>query len=179
MAGLGYSPVKTALTMLPATVGIVAGNGLGMPIAPRLGRRLPMIGLALLLAGAASMAVLVSGQGAELTPWHLAVPILLYGAGLGLGASSLMLITLTGAGTADAGTASGLVNTVVQLGMAAGPATVGTAFFGSLSAGGDYASATRTALLIGLALFAVALAACLLLPAPAAERADLSPAAGE
>jgi len=165
--GLGYSPVKTALTMLPATVGIVAGNGLGMPIAPRLGRRLPMIGLALLLAGAASMMVLVSVQGAGLTPWHLAAPILLYGAGLGLGASSLMLITLTGAGTDDAGTASGLVNTVVQLGMAAGPATVGTAFFGGLSAGGGYASATGTALLIGLVLFAVALAACFLLPGAA------------
>jgi EmrB/QacA subfamily drug resistance transporter len=164
--GLGYSPLKTALTMLPATVGIVAGNGIGMPMAPRLGRRLPMIGLTVLLAGTVTMIAVVTGYGAGLTPWQLLVPVLLYGAGLGLGASSLMLITLTGAGTADAGAASGVVNTVVQLGTAAGPATVGTAFFGVLAAEGDYVVAMRTSLLIGLGLFAVALLACFLLPRP-------------
>ncbi|WP_084965504.1 MFS transporter [Thermoactinospora rubra] len=181
--GLGYSPLKTALTMLPATVGIVAGNGVGMPMAAKLGRRLPMTGLALLLAGTASMIAVVTGYGTGLTPWQLAVPILLYGAGLGLGASSLMLITLTGADAADAGAASGVVNTVVQLGMAAGPATVGTAFFGRLAAGGDSAGAAQTSLLIGLALFAVALPACFLLPPPAppapAAAADTRVAGGE
>lgn len=40
---------------------------------------------------------------------------------------------------------------------------MGTAFFGSL-AGGDYVAATRTGLVVGLALFGVALAACLVLP---------------
>ncbi|GAA2210544.1 MFS transporter [Nonomuraea monospora] len=162
--GLGYSPLKAALTMLPATVGIVAGNGVGMPLVPRLGRRLPMAGLVLLLAGAVTMSFVVTHFGAGLTPWQLVVPVLLYGAGLGLGASSLMLITLAGAGAGDAGTASGTVNTVVQLGMAAGPATVGTAFFGRLAADGDFAAATRTSLLIGAVLFGVALLACFLLP---------------
>ncbi|GAB2484879.1 MFS transporter [Streptosporangium sandarakinum] len=165
--GLHYSPLKTALTMLPATVGIVAGNGIGMPMAPNLGRRLPMIGLTLLLAGTASMIAVVTRYGTDLTPWQMALPVLLYGAGLGLGASSLMLITLTGADAADAGAASGVVNTVVQLGMAAGPATVGTAFFSRLAADGDFAGATQISLLIGLALFAVALLACFLLPHPA------------
>ncbi len=165
--GLDYSPMKAALTMLPATVGIVAGNGIGMPMAPRLGRRLPMIGLTLLLVGTASMIAVVTWYGTGLTPWQLAVPVILYGAGLGLGASSLMLITLTGAGAADSGAASGVVNTVVQLGVAAGPATIGTAFFSSLTIDGDFAAAMRTSLLIGLALFAVALLACFLLPRPA------------
>jgi EmrB/QacA subfamily drug resistance transporter len=167
--GLHYSPLKTALTMLPATVGIVAGNGIGMPMAARLGRRLPMIGLTLLLAGTASMIAVVTRYGADLTPWQLAVPIVLYGAGLGLGASSLMLITITGAAEADAGAVSGVVNTVVQLGIAAGPATIGTAFFGRLAAHGDFVDATRTSLLIGVALFAVALLACFLLPRPAPQ----------
>ena len=165
--GLDYSPLKTALTMLPATVGIVAGNGIGMPMAPRLGRRLPMIGLTLLLAGTASMIAVVTQYGTDLAPWQLAVSVLLYGAGLGLGASSLMLLTLTGAGAADAGAASGVVNTVVQLGIAAGPATVGTAFFSRLAADGDFVDATQTSLLLGLALFAAALLACFLLPRPA------------
>jgi MFS family permease len=177
--GLGYSPLKTALTMLPATLGIVAGNGIGMPMAPKLGRRLPVIGLALLLAGAGAMIAVVTRYGTDLTPWQLAVPVILYGAGLGLGSSSLMLITLAGAGTADAGATSGVVNTVVQLGTAAGPATVGTAFFSRLAAGGDYVDATRTSLLIGVGLFALALAGCFLLPRPApVTQAALSTAGG-
>ncbi|NUU21836.1 MAG: MFS transporter, partial [Streptomycetaceae bacterium] len=163
-SGLGYSPLKTALTMVPATVGIVVGNGLGMPLAPRLGRRLPMIGLAVLLAGTAAMIAVLGRYGTGLSPWQLVVPIVLYGAGLGLGASSLMLITLTGAGAADAGAASGVVNTVVQLGMATGPATVGTVFFSRLSDGRDYTDATQLSLLIGASLFAAALLACFLLP---------------
>jgi MFS family permease len=162
--GLGYSPVKTALTMLPATMGIVAGNGLGMPLAPRLGRRLPMVGLALLLLGTATMAVVIALAGTGLTPWQLAVPVVMYGAGLGLGASSLMLITLSGAGPADAGAASGLVSTVVQLGLAAGPATIGSVFFSRLVADADFAGATEGSLLVGLILFAAALVACCLLP---------------
>ncbi|NIJ10404.1 EmrB/QacA subfamily drug resistance transporter [Saccharomonospora amisosensis] len=162
--GLGYSPLKTALAMLPATVGIVAGNGIGMPMAPRLGRGLPMFGLILLLAGTALLAAAVLRYGSELTPWQLALPVLLYGAGLGLGASSLMLIALGEAATSDAGAASGLLNTVVQLGMAAGPATVGTVFFDRLAVDGDFVVATRNSLFAGFGLFAVALLACLLLP---------------
>jgi EmrB/QacA subfamily drug resistance transporter len=161
--GLGYSPLKTALTMLPATIGIVAGNGIAMPMAAKLGRRLPMFGVTVLLAGAASMLFVVTQFGLELTPWHMVVPILLFGTGLGVGASSLMLITLSGAGAADTGAASGVVNTTIQLGMAAGPATIGTVFFGRLSSG--FVTATATSLIIGLAVFAVALLACFLLPA--------------
>ena len=101
--------------------------------------------------------------GPGLTPWQLLVPVILYGGGLGLGASSLMLITLNGAGTADTGAVSGVVNTVVQLGLAAGPATVGTAFFNGLAAGG-YVDAMRISMVVGLILFTAALLACLLLP---------------
>lgn len=167
--GLHYSPLKTALTMLPATLGVVAGNGIGMPMAPKLGRRLPMVGLALLLVGSATMAAVVTHFGTHLTPWELIVPVLLYGAGLGLGASSLMLVTIAGAGPADAGAVSGVINTVMQLGVAAGPATVGTVFFGRLAAHG-YVEAMRSSLLVGVALFAAALLACVLLPRPQAPQ---------
>lgn len=181
--GLHYSPLKTALTMLPATVGIVAGNGVGMPMAPKLGRRLPMAGLALLLVGAAGMAAAVTYYGAHLTPWELIVPVLCYGAGLGLGASSLMLITISGADPADAGAVSGVVNTVVQLGMAAGPATVGTIFFSRLAEHG-YVDAMRSSLSAALALFAVALVATWLLPrraghTPDAARTEIPAASGD
>jgi EmrB/QacA subfamily drug resistance transporter len=162
--GLHYSPLKTALTMLPATVGIVAGNGIGMPMAPRLGRTLTVAGLVALVAGTLSMIFVVTHFGMGLTPWHMVVPVVLYGAGLGLGASSLMFIVLSGADQADSGAVSGVVNTVVQLGVAAGPATVGTVFFSGLAADGDFVAATRTSLVVGLVLFVVALFACFALP---------------
>lgn len=171
--GLGYSPLKAALTMLPATVGIVAGNGLGMPLVAKLGRLVPMTGVVVLMAGTAA---LVAVTGPAVSPWHLVAPVVLFGAGLGLGSSSLMMITLGGVGTADTGAVSGVVNTVVQLGTAAGPATVGTAFFASLD-GGDYVTATRAGLLVGLALFGAALVACLLLPRTAPDRSPVGAAA--
>lgn len=171
--GLGYSPLKTALTMLPATLGIVAGNGIGMPMAGRLGRRLTIFGVLVLVVGTVSMLLVVMWFGQDLTPWQLALPVLLYGVGLGTGASSLMLITLSGADTASAGTASGMVNTVIQLGIAAGPATIGTVFFGGLASGDGFVTAMRTSLLIGTALFTVALLACFLLPRPAPARQEI------
>jgi EmrB/QacA subfamily drug resistance transporter len=160
--GLHYSPLKTALTVLPATVGIVLGNGLGMPLAHRLGRRLPMAGLALLLAGTAWTILEVTGAGADLSPWRLVLPVVVYGAGLGAGSSSLMLLTLSGVAAADAGVASGVMNTTMQLGLAAGPATIGTVYFGQLVGGSG--SATQAGLAVGLGLFAAALLLCLLLP---------------
>lgn len=162
--GLHWSPLKTAVAMLPATVGIVAGNGVGMPMAPRLGRRLPMIGLTSLLIATAGLILVITRYGSGLTPWQLALPVVLYGAGLGLGSSSLMLIALTGAAAADAGAVSGVLNTVIQLGAAAGPATIGTAFFSSLAAHGSFVHATQLSLYLGLGLFAAALLACFLLP---------------
>lgn len=169
--GLGYSPVRTALTLVPATVGIVVGNALGTPLTPRLGRRLPIAGLALLLAGAAVTIVVIGHYGTHLTPWELVLPIVLYGAGLGLGSSSLMMITIGGAAPADAGAVSGVVNTTIQLGMAAGPATIGTLFFAQLAHHG-YTRATQAGLLLGVAVFAAALLICLLLPRPAQVAAD-------
>ncbi|WP_431924083.1 hypothetical protein [Amycolatopsis tucumanensis] len=67
-----------------------------------------------------------------------------------------MLATLSGAGEADGGAASGVVNTAVQLGLSAGPGTIGTAFFGRLP-GHGIASAPQTGLLVGLGLCVVAL----------------------
>ncbi len=77
-----------------------------------------------------------------------------------------------------------MVNTVVQLGIAAGPATIGTAFFSRLAADGDFVDAMQTSLLIGLALFAAALLACFLLPrpappAPAAAHTDIPAASSD
>lgn len=166
--GLGYSPMKAALALVPATAGIVAGNAAGMPLVAAHGRRIPMAGLLVLILSAGAGAAVVGHYGTRLNPWELIVPVVLFGLGLGLGASSLMLIAISGAQPADAGAASGLVNTVIQLGAAAGPATIGTLFFARLPQHG-YAGATQWALGSGAVLFAAALLLCLFLPKPPAR----------
>ena len=108
----------------------------------------------------------------DLAPWQLTVPVILFGAGLGVGSSSLLLVTIAGVDVAESGAASGVLNTVTQLGLAAGPATVGTVFFSRLAADGDFVGATLTSLVVGLVLFAAALLACLLLPRPVPAAVD-------
>jgi EmrB/QacA subfamily drug resistance transporter len=166
--GLGYSPMKAALALVPATAGIGAGNAAGMPLVATHGRRIPMAGLAVLILSAGAGMFVVGHYGTRLNPWELIVPVVLFGLGLGLGSSSLMLIAISGARPGDAGAASGLVNTVVQLGTAAGPATIGTLFFARLPQHG-YPDATQLALASGAVLFAAALLVCLLLPKPPAR----------
>jgi Major Facilitator Superfamily len=106
--GLGYSPMKAALALVPATVGIVAGNAVGMPLVATHGRRVPMAGLVVLILSAGAAVFVVGHYGPQLNPWELIVPVVLFGLGLGLGSSSLMLIAISGAQPADAGAASGL-----------------------------------------------------------------------
>lgn len=67
-----------------------------------------------------------------------------------------MLATLSGAGEADVGAASGVVNTAVQLGLSAGPGRSAQRSSGGW-AGHGFASVTQTGLLVGLGLCVVAL----------------------
>jgi hypothetical protein len=64
----------------------------------------------------------------------------------------------------EAGAASGLVNTSMQIGMAAGIALIGTILFSLLSSGGTFVTAATRSLWVSAGLFVGSAA---LLPAPA------------
>jgi MFS family permease len=104
--------------------------------------------------------------------------MLLLGAGAGLAAPSLMTLAMSGATESDAGLASGLVNTTVQVGGAIGLAVLATLASertgSELAAGAGDAVALNAgfhlAYLIGAALVAVAVVvAVVVLRSPAAE----------
>ncbi|WP_158226737.1 MFS transporter [Amycolatopsis vastitatis] len=154
--GLGFSPWEAAVTFAPSTLGIVAGNVLGMRLAPRFGRAFTAAAVAVLLAGLAAIAVLVPWLGSALTGWALLVPVIAVGLGMGAVLNALFAASMAGIRPEQAGAASGVVNTTVQLGTATGIALAGTVFFTRLDHG--YASATAAALTVSAGVLVLALA---------------------
>jgi EmrB/QacA subfamily drug resistance transporter len=122
---LGYGALELGLAVLPVT--LVMGTlsvRYSETLITRFGARAVVIpGLALIAAGLGLFArVPVDGQYAvDILP-----TMVLIGAGAGLTFPALMTIAMSGATPSDAGLASGLVNTTVQVGGALGLAVLAT-----------------------------------------------------
>lgn len=159
--GLGYSALRTALTFLPAAFGIVFGNVVAIALGK--GRRgFVTVAIGVLIAGLAAVAVLVRWRGNDLGPWELMVPGLAFGIGIGSVLNALFTTALIHVEPGPAGAASGLVNTTVQLGTAAGIALFGTIFFSRLPDG--YESATTSSMIVCIALLVIAMVLTVALP---------------
>ena len=171
--GLGFSPLAAALTFLPATVGIVAGNVLALRLVPRFGRSFTAAAIAVLLASMAAIAVLVVWLADGLTAWALLVPAVALGVGMGAVLNSLFTTSMSEVAPEQAGSASGLVNTTVQLGTATGIALFGTVFFARLGSG--FVPATAGALAVSVGVLVLALVLTVALPEPAVGRLDVAP----
>ncbi|MEU6231935.1 MFS transporter [Kitasatospora sp. NPDC047058] len=183
---LGYGAAATGLAMLPAAVAIGAVSLLlSARLNARFGERNVLLaGLALLVAALGLLARLPAG--ADYVP-HLLPTMLLIGGG-GLVLSALTALGMSGAGAADAGTASGLFNTTQQVGAALGVAVL-TTLAGSrtsaLAAAGHPAADALTggfrlafAVAAGLLVVAFVLTAVVLRkPAPAAADRPVAPVA--
>jgi EmrB/QacA subfamily drug resistance transporter len=121
---LGYSPIKTGLAFLVIAVGMIAASGLAQGLVTRAGTRLV---LTTGLLGFAAAQVLffrlpVGGSyGADLLPAFLIVA-----AALGLAYVGDFIASSAGVRPADAGLASGLINTSQQIGGAIGLAVTTT-----------------------------------------------------
>jgi len=122
---LGYDALEIGLAFLPATVamGILSLRYSGRLIM-RFGARstlLPGLGLIALALGLFTQAPADGGYVAHVLPVTL-----LLGAGAGVTFPALMTLAMSGATPSDAGLASGLVNTTVQVGGALGLAVLAT-----------------------------------------------------
>jgi MFS family permease len=130
--GLGFTPLHAGLTFLPFSLGVLVSSGAAARLAPRFGRGVTMAGALIIAAGMTGLIAAVHHYGAAVTTWDL-VPGLV-GAGLGLGAviAPLADIVLDGVSHQDAGSASGVFNTGLQLGNSIGIAVIGVIFFALL-----------------------------------------------
>jgi EmrB/QacA subfamily drug resistance transporter len=132
-AGFGLTAMQAGLTVLPFAVGSTVASGVAVGLAPRLGRRVLHGGTILLVAGFALFAVAVDNGRTSIGAVALAPSFVLAGAGLGALLSPLAEVVLRDVPHESAGTASGVLSTVQQLGGALGVALIGVLFFGQLS----------------------------------------------
>ena len=169
----GYDALQIGLAFLPVTIimGTLTGR-YSEPLIMRFGaRRLLFPGLGLVTAGL----VLFTRAPVDATYVVDVLPVLvLLGVGIGICFPALMTIAMSGATRADAGLASGLVNTSAQVGGALGLAvlaTLSTERSDSLEAAGHSTASALTSgyhlafwVAAGLVVAAIAVAALVIQP---------------
>ncbi|GAA0568514.1 MFS transporter [Actinomadura livida] len=178
---LGYSALDTGLAMLPAAVSIGAVSlFVSARLSNRFGERLVLIAGLVLLSGAMLLLTTVPVHADYVTDL---LPVFVLIAGGGLVLPSLTALGMSSARPDDAGLASGLFNTVQQVGMALGVAvltTLAASRVEGLRAGGDGEAAALTggyhlAFSVSAGLLVAALAVSLLVlrnPRPPAGTAE-------
>jgi EmrB/QacA subfamily drug resistance transporter len=162
-SGVGYSPLHTALSMIPFTVGV----GLGSGIAPQLmmhGRKLVIAGSLVMAAGMGLVLGAVQRYGTGLHSWQLIPCLVIAGFGMAMVAGTLVNIVLAKVPTQHSGAASSLVNTAIQVGVAAGVALVGTVYFGQLDGGHSAVHSGVVGLLVVVGLYVLSAVVALVLP---------------
>jgi MFS family permease len=160
---LGYDALQTGLAFLPTTIVIGALSvRYSERLIMRFGARTTLLpGLVLIAAGLALFAR-VPVEGDYLI--DVLPSTLLLGTGVGAAFPALMTLAMSGATQSDAGLASGLVNTTVQVGAAVGLAVLATLSAtrtGALIEGGASTAAAltggyRLAFVIGASLVVIA-----------------------
>jgi len=176
---LGYSAVKTGVAFIAITVTIILLSNLAQSLTTRLGAR-PVLSAGLLLTAAGGALYARMPAGGHYF-WDVFPGLLVSGVGLAFTFVPVMIAGLTGVQPADAGVASGLLNTSRQIGGAIGLAAVTTI---ASTAAGHYAdshaglASSGPALthgfhaafyaLIGVALAGAAIAAVFVEPKPKA-----------
>ncbi|MEU3825509.1 MFS transporter [Streptomyces sp. SID486] len=134
--GLGYSPLKTGLTGTPNAIATSVAAAVAMQKLAPYGRKVLQAGALIMAGGAALYALEARHYGAGMGPWAMVLPLAVMGAGTGL-----MITPLTGAVLSQvpfqhAGSASGLINTTNQLGIALGLGLSSVTFFDVLEGAG-------------------------------------------
>lgn len=160
---LGYSPLHTALTMIPFAVGV----GIFSPFATRLrvlGRPLAVVGPLIAVVGMSLTLGAVYRYGTDMQSTDLIPGLLIAGIGVSMTSGVLIATVLAKTAPWQAGAAAGLANTAIQLGFAVGVAIVGTTYFGLLDTGHAPVDAAAGGLLVVVLLFLLASPAAMILP---------------
>jgi len=127
--GLGFSAIDAGVATLPFSIGAFLGSGIAVPLAPRLGKFLIVIGAVFQLVGYFLVKQVIVDQGDTLVGIDLIVPMALAGIGLTLILVPLNDLSLAQTDVENAGAASGVLNTFQQVGGAIGVAIVSVVFF--------------------------------------------------
>jgi EmrB/QacA subfamily drug resistance transporter len=130
--GEGWSPIHAGLTLIPMVVGMILGMVGSLALVTRLGRHLLHIGILLIAAGTAALALILDGAHPA-TSWDLLPGLLFIGAGLGASIGQLFRFILSSVTMDEVGSASGVLEASQQLSTALGVAVLGTIFFSAFN----------------------------------------------
>ncbi len=134
--GLGFSAIHAAVTGLPISVGITLTMIiLGRSVIPGLGRKAIVYGALIMSGGLTILTATIFMVGVSVNSWQMVPGLLIAGVGMGFMFGALYSAVLNGVDTKHAGSASGTLSAVQQVGAAMGIAIIGVVFFGQLSSG--------------------------------------------
>ncbi|WP_433628774.1 MFS transporter [Nocardia sp. CA-120079] len=131
--GMGWTPMRAGLTAVFFAVGAGIGAGTSVnALAPRFGRRVLIGGGLVTAAGLMLYGWTAAHYESDFASWQMIFPLLITGIGFGAVVAPTIDLLIGQVPTHAAGSASGLLNTGQQLGMALGVALVGVVFFTQL-----------------------------------------------
>ncbi|MGW7252642.1 MFS transporter [Streptomyces sp. NPDC054834] len=131
--GLGWSPLRAGLTGVPFSIAVSTAAGISVQkLVPRFGRKVLQAGALLMGLGVLIYIGEAHRYGQGIASWQMALPLVVMGVGMGLIVAPLTDAVLSEVPREHAGSASGLINTVQQMGNALGLGLVSVVFFGSI-----------------------------------------------
>lgn len=161
--GFGFSPLTTALMIVPFQSASLVTSLLLARAARRLGKRVLLLGSALLCCGVGGVVATMATVDQALSGPVLLPALVIGGAGFGLIVGPLTTVILAGVQTRFAAAAAGVLSTAQQVGGALGIAVMGVVLFGQieqpsvhvphLSRAVLFSTATQRTLLFNLAVF--------------------------
>jgi EmrB/QacA subfamily drug resistance transporter len=161
--GRGLSPLHAGLVFTILAGAYLVASLRAPALAMRHGRTVLAAGALVLAAGHALLIGAVSDVGVSGSLALLAPGLVLVGAGMGLGITPLTTIILSGMKPEQAGSASGALTTMQNVGNALGVALIGVIFFGAVHSG--FATAFELSLVALAAILAGVAVLTRLLPA--------------
>ncbi|GHB12211.1 MULTISPECIES: MFS transporter [Streptomyces] len=131
--GLGWSALRAGTTGIPFSIAVSVAAGISVQkLVPRFGRKVLQAGALLMITGLLVYIAEAGHYGLGITSWQMIAPLVIMGAGMGLIVAPLTDAVLSGVPKEHSGSASGLINTVQQMGTALGLGLVAVVFFGSI-----------------------------------------------
>ncbi len=176
--GYGLTPLESGLTTLPFSIGVLTISLISARFGIFWARRRITAGGLMLAAAMLWLRWATLTTGDAVAWWHFAPALLLGGLGLGVAVGPLFQTILAGVPLRDAGSGSGALQSLQQVGAAFGVAVMGQLFFGRLaSATGAglepnvaFASAFALAMIYNTVAFVLVAVLVRLLPKPGAAR---------
>jgi EmrB/QacA subfamily drug resistance transporter len=141
--GLGFDALKTGLTVIPFAIGSGVFSGVSARLIGRFGRNVLTAGGVILIVGVLATIFTARQAGPGLQGPELIPALFICGMGLGLIIAPSINFILSAVDNRDAGSASGVITTVQQMGGAFGIAAIGVIFFGLVGSNADPVTADQ------------------------------------